>query len=468
MKEARISIVLVEDDPQQASNLQAAFSFLGYRLDVIGSASFIAPDAEPDWPVLVLIGSVVDQLGTLDKVRLWSARAPCSLFCLLASVISQDAAVRVSGIQQTDNLRILTSPLTEAVLLDLLHESQILQRLHQDNIENGIFPLLIGGSDAMLQLKKMMARVADRDVNVLITGESGTGKELVARSLHENSRRATGPFVPVNCGAIPEELLESELFGHEKGAFTGAVHSRPGRFEMADGGTLFLDEIGDMPLAMQVKLLRVLQERSFERVGGHKTIAVNVRIIAATHKDLEQMIPAGQFREDLYYRINVYPVETPPLRDRTDDIELLVKNLAERANEQGLGLVRLHPATVESLKQHDWPGNVRELANLIERLSIMYPDEVVGVSELPARFRYTAEPNPERYEAAAERSAESTSQLLPTEGMDLKAYLEAIEQSLIAQALEQNEGVVARAAEQLQIRRTTLVEKMRKFGLQRK
>jgi sigma-54 specific flagellar transcriptional regulator A len=352
----------------------------------------------------------------------------------------------------------------------------------------------------MQSLKQSMMRVVDRDVNVMITGESGTGKELIARSLHDYSKRASGPFVPVNCGAIAPELLESELFGHEKGAYTGAISARAGRFEMADGGTLFLDEIGDMPLAMQVKLLRVLQERCFERVGGSKTIEVDVRIIAATHKNLEEMILSGDFREDLYYRLNVYPIETPPLRERKDDVVMLLHTLAQRAEKQGLGRLRFHMSALESLQRHPWPGNVRELSNLIERLAIMHPDGVVGVSELPAKCRHISEPEPTRYQAqnslhlvtgeagpasfVSNDSLVSTensdvvdespvftitapSMVVPAQGIDLKQYIESIEKALIADALDRTGFVVARAAALLMIRRTTLVEKMRKFGIQR-
>ncbi|MDF2181338.1 sigma-54 dependent transcriptional regulator [Neptuniibacter sp. CAU 1671] len=454
------SLLLVTDDKAQQS-LQAIFAFLNLSTRTITYSAFAENYPQgASCPALILLGCASDRRA-FETCLADKPRALNGLFCVLEMGAEAPADSPV-------NVRYLSDPLNEGLLLDLLHEAQVMQWLSVDGLEASVFPLLVGSSPAMVQLKRMMARVADRDVNVLITGESGTGKELVARSLHDYSRRAPGPFVPVNCGAIPEDLLESELFGHEKGAFTGAVNGRPGRFEMADGGTLFLDEIGDMPLAMQVKLLRVLQERSFERVGGHKTIDVNVRIIAATHKNLEQLIEEGRFREDLYYRINVYPVETPSLRERKEDLEMLVKKLVDRAREQGLGHVRLHPAALESLKCHDWPGNVRELANLIERLTIMYPDGVVGVSELPARFRYAPEPNPERYASEALATNEPAAHALDADGLDLKAYLEEIERALIEQALEQNDGVVARAADQLQIRRTTLVEKMRKFGLQRK
>ncbi|MNM99943.1 Nitrogen assimilation regulatory protein [compost metagenome] len=325
----------------------------------------------------------------------------------------------------------------------------------------------------------MIEQVAAFDTTVLVLGESGTGKEVVSRSIHQRSPRRDGPFVAINCGAIPAELLESELFGHEKGAFTGAITSRAGRFELANGGTLFLDEIGDMPLQMQVKLLRVLQERTFERVGSNKTQNVDVRIIAATHKNLEKMIDDGSFREDLYYRLNVFPIEMAPLRDRVEDIPLLMNELISRMEHEKRGSIRFNSAAIMSLCRHDWPGNVRELANLVERLAIMHPYGVIGVGELPKKFRHVDDEDEQLVsglrEALEERAAISgglpgldSPAMLPVEGLDLKDYLANLEQGLIQQALDDANGVVARAAERLRIRRTTLVEKMRKYGMSRR
>jgi sigma-54 specific flagellar transcriptional regulator A len=290
---------------------------------------------------------------------------------------------------------------------------------------------------------------------------------VVARNLHYRSSRRNKPFVPVNCGAIPGELLESELFGHEKGAFTGALTSRQGRFEMAEGGTLFLDEIGDMPLAMQVKLLRVLQERCFERVGSNRTIYCDVRVIAATHRNLEEEIVAGRFREDLYYRLNVFPIEVPPLRERREDIPALVADLIARIENEKRGSVRLTAAALEALKRYDWPGNVRELANLIERLAVLYPYGVVDVCDLPekilrqiGRAELAGGDLTSRLEVP---SAETVK--LPKSGLDLREHLSNLEKELIRQALEESQGVVAHAAQRLGMRRTTLVEKLKKYGL---
>ena len=245
---------------------------------------------------------------------------------------------------------------------------------------------LVGSSDAIKSIRELISRVSNTDATVLIRGESGTGKEVVAQLIHDLSSRASAPFVPINCGAIPGELLESELFGHEKGAFTGAIAARKGRFELAEGGTLFLDEIGDMPFAMQVKLLRVLQERSFERVGGAKLINANVRIIAATHQDLEKKIEKNSFREDLYYRLSIFPIEIPPLRDRPGDVPDLISSLLDSAQRQGLGSLQVSNEVLAHLSVYDWRGNVRELINLIERLMVMYPNQLISEAELPSRY----------------------------------------------------------------------------------
>ncbi|TGG95983.1 sigma-54-dependent Fis family transcriptional regulator [Natronospirillum operosum] len=377
----------------------------------------------------------------------------------------------------------LTWPTTYNRLIDAMHRCQMyreqyeLGRSRQQQRDTKLFRSLVGSSRSVQHVREMMAQVADKDVTVLILGESGTGKEVVARNLHYHSNRKDEPFVPVNCGAIPGELLESELFGHEKGAFTGAITARAGRFELAEGGTLFLDEIGDMPLSMQVKLLRVLQENTFERVGGNKTYTANVRVIAATHRNLEDMIAEGSFREDLYYRLHVFPIEMPALRERSEDIPLLINELIRRVENEKRGSVQFNSAAIMSLTRHDWPGNVRELANLVERLVIMHPYSVVGVQELPPKYRHVEDGDPEEIpiraptplaadlvEAGFDASLQPQA-LLPVNGMDLKQYLTELEQELIKQALEDCDDVVARAADKLQLRRTTLVEKMRKYGL---
>ncbi len=380
----------------------------------------------------------------------------------------------------TQSFHTLDLPLKYMQLTDSVHQAIVFragQAKAYDGRSSELFRSLVGNSRSVRKVREMMGQVADSEATVLILGESGTGKEVVARNLHYNSARRSKPFVPVNCGAIPAELLESELFGHEKGAFTGAINSRQGRFEMAEGGTLFLDEIGDMSLHMQVKLLRVLQERTFERVGSNKSIRTNVRIVAATHRVLEELITAGGFREDLFYRLNVFPIEMPPLRDRLDDIPLLVNELITRLEAEKRGSVRLTPSTVMALCQYRWPGNVRELANLVERLAIMYPYGVVDIHDLPEKFRPTQKISVDVADVDAQCVAAEvvgrmfdqvdSSARLPREGLDLKEHLSSLELNLIKQALDDAGGVVAHAAKRLKMRRTTLVEKLRKYGLQR-
>ncbi|OZB67291.1 MAG: sigma-54-dependent Fis family transcriptional regulator [Thiomonas sp. 14-64-326] len=342
--------------------------------------------------------------------------------------------------------------------------------------------LLLGESPPMRTLREQVRRVAQTDSTVLVLGESGTGKELVARTVHLQSPRAARPFVAVNCGAIPGELMESELFGHERGAFTGALNARKGRFELAGRGTLFLDEIAEMSPPLQVKILRVLQEKCFERVGGNEVLSAQSRIVAATHRDLEQQIGLGRFREDLYYRLNVFPVQVPPLRQRGEDI----LQLAEHALRFGDGVQ-------QALLSYRWPGNVRELQNLMERLLILHAGSIVRLADLPPKLRVGGDlardlgrdlsvteaalpqlaTNPaaeddeqEGLQALMQAMTEPALQpVLPEEGMDLRAYLEQIERSLIEQALQRSRHVIAHAAQHLGLRRTTLVEKIRKYGL---
>jgi sigma-54 specific flagellar transcriptional regulator A len=368
-----------------------------------------------------------------------------------------------------------------------------------------------GTSQAIREVISLIRQVADHDSTVLILGESGTGKEVAARAVHDLSPRRQRPFVAVNCGAIPAELLESELFGHEKGAFTGAVSARKGRFEIAEGGTLFLDEIGDMSPTMQVKLLRVLQERVFERVGNHVSMRCNVRIIAATHRNLEESMARGTFREDLFHRLNVFPIEMPALRSRLDDLPLLIRDFAAHNVAEGRCEVQLAPRALAALALCPWPGNVRELANLIERLSIVTAGRVADVADLPVKYRpadwsaqWTAprfateiaaldttvaerilldgdvlppgtqllatndvvvEYDEDEKAAVASMAVPASLAVLPEEGIDLRAHLTEIERKLVTQALERANGVVAHAARLLGLRRTTLVEKLRKLDL---
>ena len=342
-----------------------------------------------------------------------------------------------------------------------------------------LFRCLVGKSTAMQKVRQDIEQVAVSDANVLILGQSGTGKEVVARNVHYHSKRRNKPFVPVNCGAIPHDLLESELFGHEKGAFTGAITARQGRFAMAEGGTLFLDEIGEMTMAMQVKLLRVLEERVFERVGGTTAIHADVRIIAATNRNLEEMVKQGKFREDLYFRLDVFPIRLPTLAERIEDLPLLVKELISRLEQTKQSSVRFTPEAVVALSQYDWPGNVRELANQIERMAIKYPNGLVQANNLPERIKAhiseDAAPgleiidvDPAVYDVDQRCQDMAMPRMhIPVEGIDLKSYISNIEVNIILDALEKSGGVIAHAAKSLGLRRTTLAEKMRKYNIER-
>lgn len=324
---------------------------------------------------------------------------------------------------------------------------------------------LVGESLEIQEIFRTIEKVAQTDSTVLITGESGTGKELVARSIHENSLRASKPLVVVNCAAIPSELLEAELFGHVKGAFTGATQNRQGRFELAQGGTIFLDEVGEIPLHLQAKLLRVLQTRQFEPVGSSRTQEVDVRIIAATNRDLEEAAQKREFREDLYYRLNVIPVKIPSLRTRKTDIPLLVKHFVQQFNElTGHAVEPPSGQILEALLAYDWPGNVRELENLMERLVILKGQGTVDLGDLPHRiFQKFAETRPPGSGALSEW--EFPRMVLPHTGVDLKAIVAAFENHLVDQALARTNGNKNRASELLSMNRTTLVEKLRKRGM---
>lgn len=320
-----------------------------------------------------------------------------------------------------------------------------------------------GSSNLINNLRATLAKYAVYDANVLILGESGTGKEVAAKLIHNQSSRSHKPFVPVNCGAIVPELLESELFGHEKGAFTGALSSRIGRFEAADGGTIFLDEIGEMPLAMQVKLLRVLQERVVEKVGSNKSKPIDVRIIAATNKDLEKEVALGKFREDLYYRLNVLPLDMPSLRQRVVDLQYIIDDLISTLSDKYSAKINFTEESISILQNYSWPGNIRELSNLIERLIVTYPNEVITPGKLPTKYICKSDCQLDNTQDHRYLVADLNSNL--NSNINLKQTIENIEIDLIKQALENQNWIVAKAAMQLGLRRTTLVEKIKKYNL---
>jgi len=334
------------------------------------------------------------------------------------------------------------------------------RRRKSDKSQTPKFGELVGDSPAIREVFRAIEKVAITDSTVLITGESGTGKELIARAVHYTGDRKDKPLVVINCGAIPGELLESELFGHEKGAFTGAHRTRIGRFEMADNGTIFLDEIGDMSPNLQVKLLRVLQEQSFERVGSTTPLKVNVRIIAATNKNLQKSIKEGKFREDLFYRLNVIPIQVPPLRERKTDIPLLkdffLSRLGGRRRHDRRRMKSFLDDAMELMIQYDWPGNIRELENTIERLSVLVEDDIIDVADLPEKIRGVGVSSGERKPA----------QVPYQDGIGFNEAVEQYQKDLILQALNQTNWVKAKAADLLKMNRTTLVEKIKKMRLE--
>lgn len=468
----KFDFLVIESDQVRATSILSALSFLGYRPQ--HGETCDATDASTHAWRAAYIGNV----GEIDEAE--------RQFALLGKSAQRLPLLLASDSAWLKRFSAPSSPFAGQVAtveFPLRYEqmAEAMRGIHARLLgQHDDGPRLVGNSAPMLQVNALIRQVAPFDSSVLVLGESGTGKEMVARAVHEHSPRRDKPFIAINCGAIPAELLESELFGHEKGAFTGAISTRKGRFEMAEGGTLFLDEIGDMSLPMQVKLLRVLQERVYERVGGNRTQRCDVRIIAATHRNLEQSIAEGRFREDLYYRLSVFPLELPSLRDRLDDLPVLMAEFNQRLAQRGLRTVRFSAGAMHALHFYAWPGNVRELSNLVERMAILFPHGEVRASDLPEKYRGQQAgeevrgaallalmdgrtlPGPETGTPAM---ADALG-LLPENGLDLKDHLADIEVGLIRQALDATGGVVAHAARLLHMQRTTLVEKLRKYGLQ--
>ncbi len=481
MSESRI--LLIDADMARAERVATLLEFMDFTPRIASDASEINLErARPtDW-VAIIAGDIGDG-EAWERFAAWIGAQPMHPPVLELPCHDGNAAWRAQV--HPDQVWALDYPIRRTQLQDVLRRAS-LKRLDDDARRE--IPQIgpTGRSAAVLRLNRMIDQVAAFDTTVLVLGESGTGKEVAARAIHARSPRRDKPFVAINCGAIPPDLLESELFGHEKGAFTGALTQRKGRFEMAEGGTLLLDEIGDMPMAMQVKLLRVLQERCFERVGGTGTMKCNVRVIAATHRNLEAHIAEGKFREDLFYRLNVFPIEMPSLRERAADLTDLIAAITRQLSDGGRGRVSLAGDAVAMLQQYAWPGNVRELSNLLERLSVLHPGGLVRADDLPARYRCqlpaetlaaidaipAEEPAPvmallRDADATPDPSTLSPTTTLPPQGIDLRGHIANIELDLIRAALAQTGGVVAHAAPLLGLRRTTLVEKLRKYGIER-
>lgn len=453
-KHARV--LVLDSNPDRARELSHRLRFLNYE-PIVADNPDSCEEVSRDPGIAVMLG----ELGETDLRETFHSvmRDRPDLPVLLFDADPEDA--ELGDALTSHPLWRLDAPIRRHQLAKLLRRAERFD--NQDRRQQQI----TGSSPPIREVRRLIEQVADFDTNVLITGESGTGKELVARTIHDMSGRRDLPFVPINCGAIPADLLESELFGHEKGAFTGAVSARTGRFELAEGGTLFLDEIGDMSLPMQVKLLRVLQERSFERVGSNKTRKCNVRIIAATHRDLPAAVAESEFREDLYYRLNVFPIEMPPLYKRSSDLPQLLNELLVQHQGENAGGLRVTPAALAVLAHYPWPGNIRELSNLVERLAILHPTGEIGVNELPTKYRNAgadkALPVETGHDFGGDQNCPQKEVNLTV--TNLKLHLQKLERSLIQEAMCESNDVVAEAARLLKMRRTTLVEKIAKYQL---
>ncbi len=457
---SQLHVLVVDDDPAVRDVLQEALMQEDYSVSTAEDGA-AAIQAVKDSVVHIVITDFqlpdIDGLEIIDRLAKLDAKI---IPIMMTGFGTIETAVRA---MKSGAFDFITKPFDlEAVAVVVRRAAEFL-RLRQENHllrkavrEQYRLEQLVGASEPIQQVMEFVQKVADSDSTVMIQGESGTGKELVARMLHFNSLRKDRPLVPVNCGAIPENLLESELFGHEKGAFTGATHARMGRFELANGGTIFLDEIGEMSLPLQVKLLRVLQEREFERVGGNRTIHVDVRIVAATNQDLETLVEEKRFRKDLFYRLNVIPIVIPPLRERRSDIPLLIDHFLIRFNQtKHTEVSGLAPDALHLLTEYDWPGNIRELENMIERLVVLKKRGVLSVGDLPEKI--CRKPSGSELKEQFIRFTE--------DGINLSREVEQYEKHLIMEALRKANGVTSRAAQLLHLNRTTLVEKLKRKGV---
>jgi DNA-binding NtrC family response regulator len=452
---AACRVLVVDDSPLELQLVSEGLEHEGFTVDrATCGREAIAQSQRNRYDVLVtdLMMPEIDGMALLTH---FSEKSPETAVIVLTGYGTIETAVEAMRKGAFDYL---TKPAKLAEIVLIVRRAQELLALKAENVllrsqlqDRYRFDNIVGQSPPMQEMYRMIQRVARTDSTVLIMGESGTGKELIANAIHYNSPRRDRPFVPINCGAIPEELMESELFGHERGAFTGALRERKGRFEVAHSGTVFLDEIGEMSPKLQVKLLRVLQERKFERVGSSRTIEVDVRVIAATNQDLDQAVAAGKFRQDLFYRLNVIPFYVPPLRERDGDVAMLIYYfLQQHCQKKDLPFKKISKAALTALQYYDWPGNVRELENVMERLVILTDGDEIQVDDLPPRMREI-------------KPADSAPLMaIGHDGIDLKQTIDDLETHLILEALKKAGGVKNQAAKYLGLNRTTLIEKMKK------
>ena len=456
------SILIAEDNDLSRENLVELLTQCGYDVKAVGNGREAMNAVVEEKFNLVITDLKMPHVDGLELLKFLKERDPENIVIMITGYGTVNTAVDAMKLGAFDYI---TKPLRDDLVKLTVARALSFVRLKEENVvlkdhlkEKQDFGKLIGYSDCMKKIFETIGKVSSSDSTVLIYGESGTGKELVARAIHFNSDRRSQPLVPVNCGAIPEELLESELFGHEKGSFTGAIRTKIGRFELAHSGTIFLDEIGDMSPALQVKLLRVIQEREFERIGGIKTISVDVRIIAATNQNLEKAVAEKKFREDLYYRINVIPINLPPLRERGADIEILANHFLRRFSQLNKKKIdRISPEAMGCIMRYSWPGNVRELENLMEMVVVLKEEGDIEVDDLPPKLLS------QRTEGSSQGHMK-----LPSEGLNFNEVVSLFERDLLLQALHKSRGVKNRAAKLLQLNRTTLVEKLKRFNLQEK
>jgi DNA-binding NtrC family response regulator len=452
------SVLIIDDDPVILEVISEILRTSGYEVAVAPDGESGIKELDNDYYDLVLTDLMMpngDGMDVLNHVVTQLPKTMCIIFTGYGTIKSSVDAIKNGAFDY------IAKPITSDELLVVMEKALKFKSLEEENIrlkrelrQRYRYNNLIGTSEALKTVYDLIEKVADTDSTILISGASGTGKELIARAIHYNSSLSNKPLVVINCGAIPEQLLESELFGHEKGSFTGAYKSRIGRFEMANGGTIFLDEIGEMSPALQVKLLRVLQEQKFERVGGTKTIHVDVRIIAATNKNLTVAINKGKFREDLYYRLNVIPIKVPPLKKRKSDIPLLIDLFIKKFQKgKTKRITGFSPHAMDAMLDYDWPGNVRELENVIKRLIILCDSQVVNFDDLPDHIQQNT------------RSIEPGEEDIFEEGLNLDEAVKDYEKRIILDALEKSKWVKTNAAKLLHINRTTLVEKIKKRNL---
>ncbi|GFO60272.1 sigma-54-dependent Fis family transcriptional regulator [Geomonas silvestris] len=451
------TILIVDDEEGIRSSLAGILEDEGYRTVCAADGFEALALCKRELPGLVLLDIWMPRMDGLETLKQLKEQHPDLNVIMMSGHGTIETAVKSTKLGAYD---FIEKPLSLEKVVVSVENALAMTRLKEENASLRGMVLqsheMIGSSAAMLRLKEQIEMVAPTNASVLITGENGTGKELVARSVHYHSQRRDKPFIEINCAAIPEELIESELFGHERGAFTGAVSQKKGKFDLADGGTLFLDEIGDMSLKTQAKVLRILQEKKFERVGGTRTLEVDVRVVAATNKHLEEEIRNGAFREDLYYRLNVVPFKVPALRERRDDIPLLAEYfLSAYCNREGRELKRIVPEAMETLKRYDWPGNVRELKNIVERLVIMTSGGTITVNHLPDYYRGEA--------AGREGGAGRLDSVL--ELSSLREAREEFEKEFIIQKLEENDWNVSRTAEAIELERSNLHRKIKSYGI---